>query len=875
MTIVAGSTDLLIPTVLPDNATNKSVTWSSNPAAVASVDGQGLVSAHTVGTAIITVTTEDGNHAAQCTVTVVAADVPVTGVLLDIYEMAMTAGAHQLLTATVRPDNATNRGVTWSSTNINVVSVDYTGLVTAHAPGMATITVTTEDGNRTAQCMVTVIPATVSVTGVALDKNAMTLMAGDSGLLTPTVVPANATIKAVTWSSNNNNVASVDAGGMVTAHSEGMAAITVTTVDGNRTAQCIVSVIASTAPVESVSLNKTAMALVVRGHEQETLVATVLPNYAANKSVIWSSNNQAVASVSNQGLVTAHFAGTAVVTVTTVEGNHAAQCIVTVTGAAATGISLNKSTTWLAVGGVEQLEASVLPANATIKAVAWSSNSPAIASVDANGLVAAHAMGTARITATAQDGGYAATCDLTVYLGPAFETHPQSQTVFEGSSAIFTSATSGSTPTYQWQISTNGGDDWQNIAGATGANHTTPALAFSDGGNQYRVIATNIVGSAISNAATATVKRVSTDWLDIKSGSTFTVALHAEGTLWAWGNNLDGQLGIGVTGGTRRTPVRVGTDSDWVAVWTGASHVMARKADGSVWGWGRNYDGRVGVGNFTGQHNAPIQLNIPVGNWTVYLSGGMPYGMGTNSQHSMFIQPDGSLWACGYNYYGQLGQTGIYATSELPRPTQVGTATNWKAVSPGGTFSVGIRTDGSLWTWGDAKYLGIDTITVHAHTSNPFRVGTENDWAAVSASSGHTFALKNDGSLWAWGVYRDGYFGSGSAPADLQRTPVQFGTDTDWKIVSAGTRHTVAIKADGSIWAWGSNSSGQLGDGTTTDRIAPVQVGNDKDWVSVRTTGSHTVAMKSDGSIWAWGYNGNGELGDNTTTNRTRPQQVK
>jgi len=233
--IAEGGSETLSVTISPSDASNKTITWSSSNTNVATVDGNGRVSAKKVGTATITATSNN-NIKASCTVTVTAS---VTGVSLNKTSITLTAGGSEILTATVTPSNATNKGVTWSSSNTSVATVDNNGKVTAKAGGTATITVKTNDGNKTATCKVTV---NVAVTGVSLNKTSLTLTVGGSETLTKTVTPSDATNKGVTWSSSNTSVATVDNNGKVTAKATGTATITVKTNDGNKTATCSVTV---------------------------------------------------------------------------------------------------------------------------------------------------------------------------------------------------------------------------------------------------------------------------------------------------------------------------------------------------------------------------------------------------------------------------------------------------------------------------------------------------------------------------------------------------------------------------------------------------------------------------------------------------------
>ena len=240
LTLDVGASDTLTATITPDNATNKNVTWSSDNENVVTVEN-GKVTAVGTGSATITVTTEDGGKTATCTVTVKeAANVPVTSVSLDKTSLELTEGGTGTLIATVEPNNATNKNVTWSTSNASIATVNN-GEVTAVSAGTATITVTTADGGKTATCAVTVTAATVPVTGVTLNKTSTSLYVGATETLTATVQPGNASNQTVTWSTSDASVATVE-NGVVRATGRGTATITVTTVDGGLTADCTVTV---------------------------------------------------------------------------------------------------------------------------------------------------------------------------------------------------------------------------------------------------------------------------------------------------------------------------------------------------------------------------------------------------------------------------------------------------------------------------------------------------------------------------------------------------------------------------------------------------------------------------------------------------------
>ena len=324
ITLVEGDSQTLTATISPSNAVNQKVLWSSSNSSVASVK-EGVVTALKVGNATITAKTDDGGKTATCEVIVETKDIPVTGVTLDKTSYEMTEGDEFTLTATVNPENATNKNISWSSSNPSVATVNN-GKIKALKAGTATITVKTDDGGKTATCEVTVNAMVYPVESISLDKTWCEMTEGDEITLIATVNPENATNKIVTWSSSNPSVATVN-NGKIKALKAGTATITVKTDDGGKTATCEVTVNAKVYSVESVSLDKTWCEM-TEGDEI-TLVATINPNNATNKNISWSSSNPSIATVSN-GKVTALKAGTTIITVKTEDGDKTATCEVTV-----------------------------------------------------------------------------------------------------------------------------------------------------------------------------------------------------------------------------------------------------------------------------------------------------------------------------------------------------------------------------------------------------------------------------------------------------------------------------------------------------------------------------------------------------------------
>ena len=315
-------------TVKPDDATTKTVTWKSDKPEIAEVDNNGNVTAKAAGTATITATADGKSASCKVTVNGQPATVPVQSVELNTNKVELSVGEANKLVATVTPEAATNKEVTWNSSKPEVATVDKEGKVVAQKPGTTTITVTTVEGNKTATCEVIVKETPVAVTGVGLNTNKVELSVGEANKLVATVTPEAATNKEVTWNSSKPEVATVDKEGKVVAQKPGTTTITVTTVEGNKTATCEVTVKEIPVAVAGVGLNTNDLKL--SAGEANKLVATVTPQNATNPKVKWSSNNQTVATVDDDGKVIAQAPGTATITVTTEDGQKAATCTVTV-----------------------------------------------------------------------------------------------------------------------------------------------------------------------------------------------------------------------------------------------------------------------------------------------------------------------------------------------------------------------------------------------------------------------------------------------------------------------------------------------------------------------------------------------------------------
>ena len=411
MTLVEGDSETISATVSPSNATNQTVSWSSSPSDVASVDG-GKVTALKPGKATVTVTTADGGKTATCSVTVEAKKIPVTGVTLDKTEAELVEGESITLTATIAPEDATDKTVSWVSSDEEIAKVDSEGKVSAIAPGTADITVTTTDGEKKAVFALTVVAKVVPVESIAIDKETLELVEGDSATLTATVSPDNASDKTYAWTSSNPDVATVAEDGTVTAIAPGNTTITATSNDGGKTASCEVSVAKRVIPVESVTLSGETS---VTAGDTVTFTYTITPSDATVQDVKWSSSDESVIKVDADGTAVVLKNGVATITVTTVDGEKTASAKILASPLLVSSLSLDVTSLTLAAGEEGKLVATVAPENATNKELSWKSLTTSVATVDAEGNVKAVKPGTAKIRVSTTDGSKLnAECEVTV-----------------------------------------------------------------------------------------------------------------------------------------------------------------------------------------------------------------------------------------------------------------------------------------------------------------------------------------------------------------------------------------------------------------------------------------------------------------------------
>ena len=343
-----------------------------------------------------------------------------------------------------------------------------------------------------------------------------------------------------------------------------------------------------------------------------------------------------------------------------------------------------------------------------------------------------------------------------------------------------------------------------------------------------------------------------------------TTEVDVSGNVYVWGEGDSGVIGDGTTA-DKSSPVQVGSLVKWSVIVACSDTNYGVRTDGTLWGWGQNNVGQIGINNLTTPMVAPIQEATGKTDWSLVGS-----KISATLDCIFAIDTAGKLWSWGLNDVGQLGHGD---TTTRSSPVQVGSLTDWSKVGTTNSSVAFIKTDGTLWTCGAANtgQTGQGNTT---NLSSPAQVGSLTNWAEIAGGTAAHWAVKTDGTLWSWGGSIQGGLGNGTTSPNLS-SPVQVGSLTTWSKISGRGYNGVALKTDSTIWSWGYNAAGGVGDSSTVGKSSPVQVGGPA-YASLgkMSTGGSSCAIASDGSLWVWGENSAGELGVGDTTDRSSPTQV-
>lgn len=367
-------------------------------------------------------------------------------------------------------------------------------------------------------------------------------------------------------------------------------------------------------------------------------------------------------------------------------------------------------------------------------------------------------------------------------------------------------------------------------------------------------------GSTTERDSPVSVSAPAGNFVAIAGGDQHSVALRSDGTVWAWGGNSTGQLGYGAVDTHTTAQAVIGITGTVVAIAAGGLNSSALTSDGKLWVWGYNSDGQLGNG-FTAPLSTPVTIYDNVA------------GMDSNLYHSLALGADGLVFGTGSNVNGQLGD-GSFVDSFVP--LQAAGLTNATAVAAGTDHSLALKSDGTVWAWGDDSVGQLGDNGASSGAGTPQQVPGLKNIIAISAGSFFNLALDSGGTVWGWGGNGYGQLGMGATSPPVLTPTIAFG-GMKFTAISAGTIFALALKSDGTVWAAGDNSSGELGDGSVISSASPVQVNVVSGVVAIAAskdgvrTSPFGAAIKSDGTVYTWGDNQEGQLGDGTYAQRQNP----
>jgi alpha-tubulin suppressor-like RCC1 family protein len=340
----------------------------------------------------------------------------------------------------------------------------------------------------------------------------------------------------------------------------------------------------------------------------------------------------------------------------------------------------------------------------------------------------------------------------------------------------------------------------------------------------------------------------------IAAGYAFSAGLHTDGTVFAWGDNTYGQLGRGNFVSTTMTG-QVSGLSAVHALAAGGYHAVALRNDGTVWGWGSNQYAQLGQGGISGASSMPVLVR---GLSSVRV-------LAANYNQNVALRADGSVWGWG-RQGAKLAQL----------PVAVRNAAGVKAIAAGQDFALAVKVDGSVWGWGQNASGQLGGLPSGVYNDATRLPGLTNV-VSVAAGQFHALALRGDGSVWAWGSNQYGQLatsGAANVPNKVNGLPLPVGGASGVKQIAAGAYNSAVLYSDGSVWAWGSNQFGQLGNGGTTRATAPVRISSVANVAALAVSNGFVIFLNMDGTAFGVGANQAGQLGNNTRSNSTVPVQV-
>jgi uncharacterized protein YjdB/alpha-tubulin suppressor-like RCC1 family protein len=738
------------------------VSWSSSSPAVATIRSDGVLTALSQGST--TITAVSGARSATALVTVGL--LPVSSISVAPATPSLLVGQTATLAATARDSTGvilTGRVVSWSSANAAIASVSSNGVVSAISAGSTTITASSEGVTATAAVTVGSVP----VASVSVTSGSTNLFPGQTTQLTATARDSAGGALAgrvVTWSTSNAAVTVVTANGVVTALAAGSATITATVEGLSASATIAVSVV----PVASVTVTPGTASIATGVSAQLAAMPRDSSGGAlAGRTVVWSSANPAVATVSSSGVVTGIAIGT--VTISAASEGRTGTAGITVTPVPVTSVTVSPISPSLSVGQTTQLTATTRAADGSTlsgRLVTWSSSNPAVASVSSAGLITAVGVGTATITASSEGTSGAATAGVLLPV--------TALTLMAGNEHTCALVTGGNA--YCWGANSSG----QLGIGTTSAESQLRPRAVSSSSNARIESFTALSTSGKSNT---------------------TCGLLNTGAGFCWGSNQWGNVGDGSTT-DRPSPRTVNGALSFARISTGWTHSCGVTRTGVGYCWGFNTVGQLGDGSLT-QRNSPTLV-----------SGALVFrqiSAGYNS--SCGVTVTGDLYCWGDDPLGD----GTATPSVVP--VRIGSGRSYAAVVTGFRNACALTPVGQAWCWGLARANGQLGNGTTADQLEPAAVSSGLAFTTLAKGEDHTCGLTGTGAIYCWGSNGYGQLGDGTVVGRAVPTLVSGGAT--YTALAAGAFHTCGATTTGVANCWGRNTNGQLGDGTTTLRLTP------------------------------------------------------
>lgn len=417
-------------------------------------------------------------------------------------------------------------------------------------------------------------------------------------------------------------------------------------------------------------------------------------------------------------------------------------------------------------------------------------------------------------------------------------------------------------------VAISGGGSWKyiSVGGSSGGANSSHACGIKSddslwcwGGDSQGQLGNGAVAGQ-QNAPYAVPGGAS--WKAVSAGSLHTCGIQADDSLWCWGANLSGQLGNGNTT-AQNAPVQISAGTFWSRISAGGSHTCGILTSGTANCWGRDTSGQVGNNAaFTASLTSPTALSGG-GTW-LSISASL-------TDTSCGMRNDYSIQCWGLNTSGQIGDNTVVNKGV---PTALSGGGSWSAISTGTLSTCGLRSDGEMRCWGNKNSLPVNFPSLYAFA--PMEIAGDYDWKMISSSDLHSCGIQADSTLWCWGTDTNGQLGNGAADSTFKYAPVSVSGGGSWIYVDVGGRSSCGIKSDNTLWCWGDDTNAQLGNGATTGNIhLPAQISGGGSWKTISLSESHACGIKSDDTLWCWGDDTSGQLGNGATSSvQNAPVQI-